>query len=137
MKQIARLMLIDDDPVVIKICKSLFEKNHPHLQTLEFTDPVKAVEFFEASDANAPATLVLLDINMPEVSAWQVLDRIEKLPASVQARYNIFILTSSVDKVDYRQAEQRKNVLGYLVKPFFMHTLREIRRILKDKHGWE
>jgi CheY-like chemotaxis protein len=136
MKQIARLMLIDDDPVVIKICKSLFQKYHPHLQTLEFTDPVKAVEFFEASDASSPATLVLLDINMPEISAWQVLDRFEKLPTPVQARFNIFILTSSVDKVDYKQAEKRKNVLGYLVKPFFIHTLREIGTILKEKHGW-
>src|SRR5262245_7335060 len=71
--------------------------------------------------------LVLLDLIMPGVDGWEVLERLQASPRT--ARIPIVVETSSQDYDSYAEA-RRRNVAAFISKPFrlneVVHTCRSI-----------
>jgi DNA-binding response OmpR family regulator len=65
--------------------------------------------------------VVLLDINMPEVSGDQVLDRLRALDPTVP----IVMLTGNSDE-EVARSLLRRGALDYVTKPFQLDTLERI-----------
>lgn len=119
-------MVIDDDPVNNKICSIIIQKLYPGKQVTSFTDPEAALAFipekYGAADANK--VILLLDINMPILNGWDVLDRLEVMPTAITDLFRIFILSSSVDLYDKQKAQSNKLVSGYIEKPLSMAAVK-------------
>lgn len=116
-----RTLIVDDEPIARRTLRLLLEKD-PDIELVGECDGVEAVKAIEASRPD----LLFLDIQMPEVDGFQLLERvgIETVPAVVfVTAYGQHALRAfEVDAVDY------------LLKPFdderFAATLRRVKSSL-------
>src|SRR5947208_3413248 len=99
-------IVIDDDPVNNKICERCIQIRFPGASVKTFTNPIEGFEHLEHeySHPEARNAILFLDINMPFLSGWDVLDKMEQLPDATRRRFKTFILSSSVADEDKQRA---------------------------------
>ena len=112
-------IVIDDDPINNIICSKYIEIIFPSADIKAFTDPLSALEHMRSKyeEPGANKAFVFLDINMPVVSAWKVLDKFNNFPDTIKQHFKIFILSSSISGKDKQLAVQYPVVSGYIEKP--------------------
>lgn len=85
-----------------------------------FTEATQAIEYIRdiLCQQNMYNIILLLDINMPFMSGWDVLDKISALNnCNNKCNIRTYILSSSVYFTDKYKAEQNKLISGYIEKP--------------------
>ena len=111
-------IVIDDDPINNMICSKFIQMMIPGSEIQTFTNPEKGIEHLAGhriGDNNH--TILFLDINMPSLTGWEVLKKVELFPDAIKEKLRIFMLSSSVDQQDKEQAANNPLVLGYISKP--------------------
>lgn len=68
--------------------------------------------------------ILFLDINMPKLSGWQLLDSLNNSKVDLLSM-KIYIVTSSIDKYDTNKSKGY-NIVNFLNKPLKPDTLRKI-----------
>ncbi len=106
-----KAVIVDDERLARKELRRLLDE-HPEIEIIgECSNGMEAIEFI---NANKP-DLVFMDIEMPELNGFEVLEKIDKTPAIVfVTAYN-----------DYALKAFEVNALDYLVKPVDPERLRE------------
>ncbi len=112
-----RIMIIDDDPAIILIIKKFIGKFGYHIFTEE--DSLNALE----SVKKAAPNLILLDIEMPGMNGFQVLDQ---LKADENLKNIPVIFLTSDEKISSKVKVFEAGAADYLVKPVHLREL-EIR----------
>lgn len=112
--QLMHFILIDDDPVSNMLAKNIIKRHLTSAEFTAFTNPIEAVVYLEKI---AKPAFVLLDINMPILSGWEALEKIEAFPKQTVDLLKIYIVSSSIDIDDRKRAAAHPLVLGYLEKP--------------------
>jgi CheY-like chemotaxis protein len=75
--------------------------------------------------------LILLDVRLPGITGWKVLEKLKSDPALQSIP--VIIMTASEIGNDTRRAIE-KGAAGYISKPFNLHAfISLINQILKDK----
>jgi CheY-like chemotaxis protein len=129
MKNIKRIIMVDDDPYSHLICKGIIRRTDPEIEFLGFLLPEKGIEYIESSYnelAEECPTVLLLDINMPVMDGWEFLERYDKIASDVKDEITIFLLSSSIDHRDKQKANENIYVKGFLMKPFRKATAEEV-----------
>lgn len=127
MEKPKRIILIDDDYSNNLICKIIINRSLEGIQVLDFTNPQKSLEYIlEEYTQNPVPTIILLDINMPELSGWEVMDALGDYPEHIINHLKIFILSSSVDHHDFEKANSDPRIVAYLTKPLMAPKLKEL-----------
>ncbi len=122
---IERVLLIDDDPGNNMISKLFVKKVLPGVEIVSFTEPEAGIAYILEAYIHHPIpTILLLDINMPVLNGWQVLEALGKFAEVITRYIKIFILSSSVDPEDKLRAKSIPLVSGYLVKPLRVNTFK-------------
>ena len=114
-----RIMLVDDEEDQIFGIKTVFEK--------KFGDEYKVIpvnngeECFELLKNNELPDLILLDIMMPEMSGWRVLDKLKENPSWKDIP--VVFLTARTDEI----AERAGSFLGdaFIEKPVEAEELKK------------
>lgn len=104
-----KIYLVDDQPVLNKINKRFISMINGNITVNDFTEPKLALDSIAADNPD----LVLLDLNMPEISGWDFLDQLHRAGINT----NIIILTSSESQQDKAAASNYPQVKEYFVKP--------------------
>jgi len=125
-------IVIDDDPVNNHICSKYIEIVFPEAEITTFTYPQKGLDHIQESYSGGPVkdTILLLDINMPVLSGWDVLERFMLFPDEVKKQFTIYILSSSVNFEDRKKADSCALVAGFLEKPLSIERLQELDKEL-------
>ena len=138
MTDLKDFIIIDDDAINNALCRKIIEKTYENARITDFTDPMEGFEFivkkYSGSGENAIAIL-LLDISMPVMNAWDFLELFEKLDDRLKSKVKIHILSSSVNKQDMLKAQSNKNVEYYLIKPLTKESIRLIVHVLNKRLG--
>ena len=93
------------------------------LETYHANTPEKAIDFLE----NHRPDLIILDIGLPEMSGWQLLEIIQEW----RTNENVFVLvTTAFTDPANRLIGKLQHVDGYLYKPFAYKELTEMVRKL-------
>ncbi|MEX2593354.1 MAG: response regulator [Anditalea sp.] len=108
-KQEKVIVFIDDDKVQHMINKKILLKINPNLQLNFFESPQLALNWLNENNAD----ILLLDINMPEMKGWEVLNHLEERGIDIEVK----MLTSSVAPEDLEKSKNYEMVSGFLVKP--------------------
>lgn len=121
-------MLVDDDEVVNYIHNKMI-LNHKSPVTIHlFADSMEALDhLFSEKDKNK-ISLILLDINMPEMTSWEFLAKLDHY--SLSQKILVVIVTSSVSKQDEQIAQQYNRIIDYFIKPV---TDEDINRLKSHK----
>jgi CheY-like chemotaxis protein len=91
------------------INKKILLKINPNLDLNFFENPHLALNWLNENKAD----ILLLDINMPEMKGWEVLNHLEESGIDLEVK----MLTSSVAPEDLEKSKKYKMVSGFLVKP--------------------
>lgn len=119
-----RFIVIDDDPMNNKICSFMIRQTFPQTEVILFTDGRTALDFFEKEYfLNPLPTILFVDINMPQMTGWEVLEKFKNFSEEMKSYFKIFMLTSSVDERDKERAANEKLVKKFLSKPLTKETL--------------
>jgi CheY-like chemotaxis protein len=118
-----KVLINDDDPVCVFLHKTYVINGGWDNSPLLFTNPHAVLTHLADDKHREQAYLLLLDINMPEMSGWELLDR---LTANGWDFIYVIIVSSSVNKKDYARSLSYKQVVGYAEKPLSLERLREL-----------
>ncbi len=70
---------------------------------------------------------LFLDINMPKISGWEIVDHIQKSPENfLKYPYQIFMLTTSSSKFDHEKLVKYPIVKRILEKPLSALKIKEL-----------
>ena len=122
-----QLLLVDDDDINNFLLKYLLKKSGFEVETQVFINPAEAVQYVKKCKAEGQTIdLILLDINMPLMSGWEVLDELRVSGESLIYDSKIFMLSSSVYTTDIDRADKYTEVSGFISKPIGLEKLTEI-----------
>jgi two-component system, chemotaxis family, chemotaxis protein CheY len=118
------VLVVDDSATMRRMIMAALRE----LRDVAFTEASTGLEAIERL-AVAPADLILLDLNMPDIHGLEVL-RFIRTHASFRET-PVIILTTRDDEAS-RTAAQRDGATLYLTKPFAPGSLApEVRRLLE------
>lgn len=126
------IWVVDDDPIAVTIIRHLVAGNEYFQLSGEFSSAEKMIEQLESDEQSAPA-LIILDLNMPMMSGWDVLEHLEEIRRDNPIPVAVF--TSSIDERDEQRSAQHSNVIGHFVKPMTRALLADIEEKFKGHIG--
>ena len=129
MKHIARFILFDDNRSINALNKMIITKVIEGAEVITFNEPEEGLKFIESfirEEINRK-TVIFLDINMPNMDAWEFLRNLEKIDGKVKHVFYIYILSAYIkfeDKKLIENAIQKGIISGYFNKPLTSEIIR-------------
>lgn len=123
---------IDDNRLDLMVSGKLLEISGLAGALHSFVDPEEALRMLPGLFADEPLVLVLLDIQMPKVNGFELLDRMQAWPEEERSRFKVLMLSSTLAEEDVQRVEAHPLALGLLSKPLDISMLRERIKALAD-----
>jgi len=120
-----KILVIDDDSLILLIHEAKLEDEVSC--ACEFFDNAKSALEYMAADQEETLFLLLLDINMPFMNGWDLLDEING--AAFKKNVYTVMVTSSVNEADKCKAKEYQMVLDFLSKPLKTRHIDRLRSI--------
>lgn len=122
------IFLIDDDLIQLKVAGRMIEQSVKGKTIKQFQEAEDAINYLrtQASDPAVLPDIILLDLNMPEITGWDFLDTFEYLKETLTKEAKVFILTSSPDEADIKKSKTYPSVQGYIIKPLTKEKILDI-----------
>jgi CheY-like chemotaxis protein len=123
-----RLVVIDDDQVILTVTSMMLRNIDKTAEVSCYAKPARDINDILTSVTNTSRrTIIFLDINMPDMNGWEVLDHIarstaDKLPDNVR----IYMLSSSINTSDKVKAYSNPLISGFFEKPLLQEDLRNL-----------
>ena len=126
------IILVEDNPVdaylvgwVLTAHKLTYE-----LHVIEHgDDALEVFDLLAAQEGLRPPTIVLLDLNLPQVDGREVLRHIKALPHGADMR--VVVVTGSYNPADRRDT-LNLGADAYFVKPSQLHEFMQLGQLVKD-----
>lgn len=119
------VLIIDDDEAVRFFHHIIVSHSGLPSEALGFCNGEEALNYLDINFNRANKYLILLDINMPVMNGWDVLDILNT--KSYCGEVNIVIVTSSVNKADHVKSKLYNSVIALIEKPI---SVEEYKRIM-------
>jgi CheY-like chemotaxis protein len=126
--KVLRVLIVDDNHGDLRLLKEAFRTTGTPTEVVTADDGTKALALLHRADVPRP-DIVILDINMPGVSGYEVLRDIKR---SNELRSTIvFMFSSSSSEPDIEEAyDCRAN--GYVTKPMALDDYFNVARSVTD-----
>lgn len=115
---VAKVLVVDDDADIRQLVKINLELDGH--EVVVAADGSAALELVE----EAAPDLVILDVTMPNVDGWEVLERIKSDRTSTRSQIPVLMLTARSDDLDSIRGGI-EGAIRYITKPFSLVQLRE------------
>ncbi|WP_423149278.1 response regulator [Rubrolithibacter danxiaensis] len=122
-----KVITIDDEPINHKIAHLIIGKNNLFDQYTGYTEALIAFEFIKDNQKNSQnlPDVILLDLNMPNVSGWDFLEMLSNISSDLNKKINVIIVSSSIDDNDKKRSRDFPFVKGFISKPLSPAILQE------------
>ncbi|MEN5059068.1 response regulator [Sphingobacterium kitahiroshimense] len=132
-----RTVTLVDDNAILRVIFSNMIKSFPDfsLQINLFENALDALEYFENKKENLDPSseIIFVDINMPFMTGWEMMDKLEEFGPDFLNLLNIYIISSSTSKSDREQIQDYPFIDGYILKPIDKLKLYELIRKLNNE----
>jgi CheY-like chemotaxis protein len=129
-----KLVFIDDDPIDHFLMKHILRgKNYFDTTTYTMYGSL-VLDYMEEnkSDPEKLPDVIFLDLNMPQFSGWDFLDRMERIHTELDKNIQVYILSSSIRPIDEETATKYSFVNEFISKPI---EPAEVERIVADQYA--
>jgi CheY-like chemotaxis protein len=126
------IILVEDNPIDVYLVERVLTAHAlPYdLHVIEHgDDALEVFELLAAQEGLGRPTIVLLDLNLPQVDGREVLRRIKALPQGAAIR--VVVVTGSHNPADRRDT-LHLGADAYFVKPLHLHDFMELGTLVKQ-----
>lgn len=120
-QKLVSIAIVDDDPIINFVTRKTIEKNFNQVRLKEFTSSVQALKQLKSGEYLPD--ILFLDLNMPEMDGWQMLDELRQ---NTTASIKVYILSSSIDPKDRTRSENYDMVKDFFSKPISINQLEKV-----------
>ena len=110
---------VEDDVIQRMFVKSIVDKSFAYLDYRSLENANEALDLMLQGEF---PDYILLDINMPGMSGFELLDAMKEKKLNTQ----VIMLSSSISDTDIMDSYTYQNVVGYEVKPLKMKSFQEL-----------
>ncbi|MDI1234342.1 MAG: response regulator [bacterium] len=130
MNKIKKAYIIDDDEIIVYLTDKIIKEENFCEQSETFNNGQLALDRLKEVIENGEPLpdVMLVDINMPVMDGWELLDEIVKLP--LKQPIPLIIFTSSINPADREKAFTYSTIKGYIQKPLTVLKLDKILRLI-------
>ncbi|WP_047416520.1 two-component system response regulator [Cellulophaga sp. Hel_I_12] len=126
----SKIYVIDDEDILIMMHRMILNRMGLGDRVISFTNPEEALDHLRFNENKSESILVLLDINMPEMTGFEFLEFmvLENLPTTI----DVAIVTSSISNEDKFLAKTFPQfVIDFISKPLSIEVTNKI--VTKNK----
>jgi CheY-like chemotaxis protein len=118
-----QVCIIDDDPIYRMIASKTINIAASALTIHQCKNGEEGLAKLEDLKNSNHETVVFLDINMPGLNGWDVLDGINQNDFYTLSKLQVYMVSSSTDERDLLKSKQYSFVMGFLYKPLSKEDL--------------
>ncbi len=118
-------IIVDDNVLDCFIVEKKIQMTGTADHIFSYSDPKEAFNVIEDSKdkTDLNKTVIILDIHMPLMNGFEFVEEFEKLPKSIQDKYTIWALTTSMNIKYINRISSYKSVKHLLRKPLKTDSL--------------
>jgi CheY-like chemotaxis protein len=120
-----KVMIVDDDPIFVMLNKLRIKTSNLAENPTSFTNGKAAFDALINDKEEEDSYLVFLDLNMPIMDGWDLLNAIQNSP--IAHKVYVVLVTSSIDVTEKQRAKNYPQVIGFYEKAIDLNTCIEIR----------
>jgi CheY-like chemotaxis protein len=122
-----RFLLIDDDDIICIVHPAIIRQALPDSEVEIIKSSQEALSFIhEMRENNYPAPdAIFLDINMPELSGFGMLEKLDISDKIYLENTKIYMLSSSVDERDIERVKANPIIADFVGKPLTIDFLKQ------------
>ncbi len=123
-----RFLLIDDDDIFNFLHTEVIKNVVANPEITMFNSSVEALEYINnlvESKIQLP-DYILIDIRMPEMNGFELVDELMKLPRELFKNSKIYFVTSSLDQRDKIKALDYPIITGFKEKTLTTELLKDM-----------
>jgi len=125
------VLIVDDDDMTVFLHDVHVKETQFHPVPKSFYNGNDVVDYLKTYYNVKKQYCILLDINMPILSGWEVMDAI--IENGMDKNIAVIVLTSSINTADKIKSEQYDMVIDYVEKPLSEQRLLELKSEEKFK----
>lgn len=125
------ILLVDDDDALNYLHQRLLDISNFGNPVVTLENGKDALQVFKEMNntlTEGDLVTVFLDINMPVMDGWEFLVEMKSFENELKFKYQIFMLSSSINPDDVEKAEMNCFVTKYLVKPLSLELLETLKK---------
>lgn len=127
------ILIIDDDEVLLFLHEVIITDLITKDTTIRpYNNATDAFYYIDSMKNENKKTLILLDLNMPEVSGWDFLDKLNE--AGLKDDIVVIIITSSINSSDKSKAKLYSQVIQFMEKPLLVDNIEDWKKNNQLKH---
>jgi CheY-like chemotaxis protein len=123
-----KLVVIDDNPTDHYIMQRLLHNNYNCEQATYTYDGRLVLDYLEENkekDRLLP-DVILLDLDMPELTGWEFLDKLENFNIGCKKNVQVHIMSSSIRSADVFHSKKYSCVNSFIVKPLSKDVINKV-----------
>lgn len=124
MDHLLDVILIDDSAFDLFIYEKLLQKSGLTRSVKTFNSAREALQYLIAEEERLPQTLILLDLQMPDMNGFEFVDSYDSVSDALKSKIKIYMLSSTIDSRDIERAKSSPNIIDLLSKPLDIPLLK-------------
>ncbi len=122
-----KVMVVEDDPMNLKLMKMLLSKNNFVIYTCH--DAENALEVL----STVTPDIILMDLGLPGMNGLELTEKLKRSPLPTLRNIKIIALTAYARDIDKERAMQA-GCDGFISKPIYIHqVIADIYRLIRAR----
>ncbi|MFM9421837.1 MAG: hypothetical protein RIR06_298 [Bacteroidota bacterium] len=122
-----KICLVDDDDVINAVHTAVIQGVAPLSEIRVFRSGAQFIQALKNNELQSfHPNVVFLDIRMPELDGFGVLEELDKLNPPELASSTIHVLSSTLDERDLIRAKEHSRVTSFIGKPLMFDQMRAL-----------